>query len=738
MPAPTVVGAGTPQTDSNGSPAAVTIPVNGSDLTIDFGYYTPCSGSIGDFVWHDQNNNGVQDSGEPGIAGVHVTLRNAATHEILGVDITDASGGYLFEGLCGGSFIVEIDPTTLPDGMVESAAFQGGSTEADSNGVNFQASVTLPDDYSSDITIDFGYHLNKPLKATKTAAGSYTRQYEWQLTKTVNPDSYSGQAGQVLGTSTWSVTATQSQSTSGFSVVGEITIENANTFPVDFSVADQLSDGTAASVTCPSTTVPANGSLTCSYLASPAGATATLNTATITSLTEGVAGATATAPVTFAETVVGDAAVTLGDTRFSYSQLTTGTSAVTFDETFSCPSDPSVYVDGLYTSTVVNTATLTGASTDLTASAQVGLRCTLPRLALQATKTAAGSYRRTVSWGLTKTVNPSSYSGQAGAFLGTSTWSVTAVKSVSLGNYQVTGSISVFNPNSYPVSFSVSDVMNDGTAASVTCPTTTAGAGATVVCSYTASPAGATATLNTATITSLTSGVPGATATAAVAFAATTVGDDTVTLGDARFSYSQSISASSAPTFPENFSCPADTGQYVNGSYSFSVVNTATLLGASTNLSASATVNVTCRSQQWATGTATGAGIQWPGTNNWFMYTPYTTAKVNLIYGQFYDAGDIYMSRTGSGSSTRTIIRITLHAGYRWASVAEVLKIQPMRNAPTTYLEPGQFQYKFTAPNISNLSGATVSFGTDGSVIVSIPGSWNYLGIHGSVQRLVN
>ena len=31
-------------------------------------------GSIGDYVWKDQNNNGVQDSGEPAVAGVIVQL----------------------------------------------------------------------------------------------------------------------------------------------------------------------------------------------------------------------------------------------------------------------------------------------------------------------------------------------------------------------------------------------------------------------------------------------------------------------------------------------------------------------------------------------------------------------------------------------------------------------------------------------------------------------------------------
>jgi hypothetical protein len=256
-----------------------------------------------------------------------------------------------------------------------------------------------------------------------------------------------------------------------------------------------------------------------------------------------------------------------------------------------------------------------------------------------------------------------------------------------------------------------------------------------VVCSYTANPAGGSATSNTATITALTGGVGGATASASVAFTGTTVGDDTVTLGDVKFSYSQSISGSSAPTFPETFTCPSSPSSYTNGVYTNTVTNTATLRGAVTNLTASASVSIRC-TQQYSNETATGAGIRYPNTSNWFMYTPYTTSKVDLIAGQVYDAGDIYFTRTGNGASARTIITITLGTGFRWANVAEVLKIQPFSRAPTTYVEPGTFQYKFTAPNISNVAGATVAFSGQ-TVTVSLPGQVNFYGIHGAVQRLL-
>ncbi|WP_429885934.1 SdrD B-like domain-containing protein, partial [Geoalkalibacter halelectricus] len=102
-----------PALDSNCQPALVTLPTNASqDLTIDFGYYLPCTGSIGDFVWNDLNQNGIQDAGEPGIAGVTVNLYMDG--ELVQSQITDANGFYLFTGLCAGDYEVLVDETTLP------------------------------------------------------------------------------------------------------------------------------------------------------------------------------------------------------------------------------------------------------------------------------------------------------------------------------------------------------------------------------------------------------------------------------------------------------------------------------------------------------------------------------------------------------------------------------------------------------------------------------------------------
>ncbi len=149
---PTLVNVGSADRDSNPSPTLLTLPEGAVDTTIDFGYIAPCTGQIGNFVWHDRNQNGTQDAGEAGIAGVTVNLRRASDNEVLQTDITGADGEYTFEAVCPGSYIVEVVP---PAGTQASPAQQGGDVERDSNPNLWN--VTLPLDNSVDRSVDFGF-----------------------------------------------------------------------------------------------------------------------------------------------------------------------------------------------------------------------------------------------------------------------------------------------------------------------------------------------------------------------------------------------------------------------------------------------------------------------------------------------------------------------------------------------------------------------------------------------------
>ena len=83
------------------------------------------TGEIGDTVWNDENENGIQDNGEKGISGVTVrmTLDDASILDTT----TNNSGLYLFDELPPGTYKVEILMNTLPalddgDWMLTTAA----------------------------------------------------------------------------------------------------------------------------------------------------------------------------------------------------------------------------------------------------------------------------------------------------------------------------------------------------------------------------------------------------------------------------------------------------------------------------------------------------------------------------------------------------------------------------------------------------------------------------------------
>ncbi|MEE4247334.1 MAG: SdrD B-like domain-containing protein, partial [Kangiellaceae bacterium] len=98
------------------NPFTVTIVVDEMFTEADFGFQQQTS-SIGDFVWDDQNRDGVQDMGEPGLAGVTVYLDLNSNGALDGGEpsaVTDAAGLYDITNLAPDTYQVTVDPTTLP------------------------------------------------------------------------------------------------------------------------------------------------------------------------------------------------------------------------------------------------------------------------------------------------------------------------------------------------------------------------------------------------------------------------------------------------------------------------------------------------------------------------------------------------------------------------------------------------------------------------------------------------
>ena len=94
--------------DATGRTATIDLPAGVNNLDIDAGILT--LGSIGDLVFNDFNANGLQDAGEPGVAGATVTLLDAAGAAIGSPQVTADDGLYLFTGLIPGMYAVQVDP----------------------------------------------------------------------------------------------------------------------------------------------------------------------------------------------------------------------------------------------------------------------------------------------------------------------------------------------------------------------------------------------------------------------------------------------------------------------------------------------------------------------------------------------------------------------------------------------------------------------------------------------------
>lgn len=84
---------------------------------------------IGDKLWFDANENGIQDPSETGFSGATVKLYNCSD-VLIATTTTNASGVYSFSNLAPGSYYVKFD---LPTGYVFTSKDQGSDDTKDSD-----------------------------------------------------------------------------------------------------------------------------------------------------------------------------------------------------------------------------------------------------------------------------------------------------------------------------------------------------------------------------------------------------------------------------------------------------------------------------------------------------------------------------------------------------------------------------------------------------------------------------
>jgi uncharacterized repeat protein (TIGR01451 family) len=194
--------------------------------------------------------------------------------------------------------------------------------------------------------VDFCFDLKggtgvKRLDVTKTAQAAWEKVYTWDVEKSVDPSHLEMKTGQT-GTANWKVDVTQTGFAARNAVVsGTITVANPNNEDVSgVTVGDALSgavvdcDGSASGLT-----VPANGSIECTYSAARNSVEGGTNTATATATLDGVdVSDSGTADFTFGDpTVEINKTVKAVDGKNTWNGIT-GTTSFPYSEQFGCSS----------------------------------------------------------------------------------------------------------------------------------------------------------------------------------------------------------------------------------------------------------------------------------------------------------------------------------------------------------------------------------------------------------------
>ncbi|MBT2842165.1 YSIRK-type signal peptide-containing protein, partial [Staphylococcus coagulans] len=106
---------------------------------------------VGNYVWEDQNKDGIQNEKGTGISGVEVKLIDKSTNQIIQTKTTSENGSYLFENVKNGEYIIKFE---TPNGYVSTNKNQGGDNALDSDGTEVVVTVNNADN----LTIDSGFY----------------------------------------------------------------------------------------------------------------------------------------------------------------------------------------------------------------------------------------------------------------------------------------------------------------------------------------------------------------------------------------------------------------------------------------------------------------------------------------------------------------------------------------------------------------------------------------------------
>jgi len=364
-------------------PFSISDSVNGTDASLNCPTYTLGSGDsvtcnfeadLGDEDPGSGTNTATITSENPDVDGTTVSDPYAfgeptTVNGYSTVNVTDTFAGNL--GSVSGDktfeydrgFSCPIDESAYTDG-VYTASFPNTASIVETG-------------QSADENVDLTCYM--PL-VDKDADTEWVKEYDWLITKKVDPDSFTGFAGDMF-TSSYDVIIDQIISRHSYRAFGTITVSNPSPWEITVNVSDWV-DGFEASVDCgegsSTLTVAAESSDSCNYTVDLPDGQERTNTATVSFNSFDF---TATAEVIFGDPIIeGFSEVDVYDYFDGGSGEFLGTATKStifeFDRDFTCPTDESLYTDGIFLASFPNIAEIdeTGQQDD----ANVDLNCQIP------------------------------------------------------------------------------------------------------------------------------------------------------------------------------------------------------------------------------------------------------------------------------------------------------------------------------------------------------------------------
>ncbi len=336
--------------------------------------------------------------------------------------------------------------------------------------------------------IEFCYDYEVTVE--KTAETSFTRTFEWDISKTVTPETWDLFTGDT-GTSKYTVEVSKTGFTdSDWAVTGTVWVTNDTPFPATIESVTDVISGIGPVPICGGVAFPLDlgpgDSLHCGYGTALPDGSDRVNTATVETSGD-VGGGEATADIVFGDpTTEVNGTINVDDTNGDSWQFD-DSGMVMYERTFGCDGD-----EGQHD----NTATIV--ETNQSDSASVTVNC----YALGVEKTAETTFTRTWEWSITKTADQTDLILSPGQVFDVTYW-VDVDASSTDSDHAVSGEIWISNPN--PVLDAdlteVADVVSPNIAANVNCPALTVPAGGSLHCTYEADLPDGSDRTNTATAT---------------------------------------------------------------------------------------------------------------------------------------------------------------------------------------------------------------------------------------------